>query len=82
MRNATIHVAAPPQLGGLHQACSRCGHVLQDYTGGQLMVPDGQDTTIPTWAEGRRVGVADNATWTMADDEPLDLDETECKAAQ
>lgn len=79
---ATIHVAGPPQLGGLHQQCARCGHVLQDYTGSQLMVPDGQDTTIPSWAEGRRVGVRENATWTIPDGVPLDADETECKAAQ
>ena len=74
-----IHTAGPPQLGGLHQQCARCGHVLQDYTGSQPMVVEDEDT-ISTWPEGRRIAVRDNATWVMAEDAPLDDDETECQA--
>lgn len=78
--NATIHLAGPVQMGGLYQECSRCGFVLQDYTGGQPMVPEGMDTSIPVWPVGRRISVAGNATWTLADGIPLDADETECRS--
>lgn len=76
----TLHTAGPPQFGGLYQACTRCGYVLQDYTGSQPMVVDGEDTTIATWPEGRRIAERGNATWVMADDALLDENETECKA--
>lgn len=79
---ATIHLAGTPQLGGLYQRCARCGHVLQDYTDGLPMVIEGDDPTLPTWTEGRRIAVAGNATWTLAPDIPLDADETECRTAQ
>lgn len=73
----TIHIAGPPQAGGLYQECARCGHVLQDYTGHQLYTPEGDDTTIAHWPEGRRIGVNDGLTWTLADHIPLNPDETE-----
>jgi len=79
---ATIHVAGPPQLGGLYQTCTRCGHVLQDYTGSQPMVPEGEDPTIPTWPEGQRIAVSGNATWTIPPGLPLGHDQTECRPAQ
>ncbi|SFK92182.1 hypothetical protein SAMN05216275_14141 [Streptosporangium canum] len=79
---ATIHLAGPPQLSGLYQACVRCGHVLQDYTGRQVMVPEGQDPTLAVWPEGHRIAISGNATWTVANDAPLTNGETECKAAQ
>jgi hypothetical protein len=67
-------------MGGLYQECARCGYVLQDFTGGVIMVPDGQDAGIPTFPEGWRLVVRGNATWVKADDAPLDDDEIECKA--
>lgn len=77
--NATIHVAGPVQLSGLYQACSRCGFVLQDYTGGMPMVVEGDDTTIPAWEEGKRIAVRENASWTLANDMPIGLGEEECR---
>lgn len=75
----TIHIAAEPQYSGLYQACSRCGHVLQDYTGGQPMtLQEDAGTGIPSWTPGNRVAVKDNATWNIPDGEPLEDDETEC----
>jgi hypothetical protein len=77
----TIHIAGPAQMGGLYQDCSRCGHVLQDFTGGQPMTPTDQaDRGIPAWTEGNRIAVNDNATWNIPDGEPLEDDETECRA--
>lgn len=76
----TVHIAGPPQLGGLYQECTRCGYVLQDYTGSQPMVVDGEDTTISAWPEGRRIAVRGNATWVNADGASLDDDETECRS--
>ncbi|MFC6081015.1 hypothetical protein [Sphaerisporangium aureirubrum] len=63
----TIHVAGEPQMGGLYQQCARCGHVLQDFTGSQPMVPEGQDSAIPYWTPGRPVAVDGNRTWLVAD---------------
>lgn len=79
---ATIHIAGPPQLGGLYQQCARCGHVLQDYTGSMPMVVEGQDPTVPTWIEGQRIGVYGGAMWMLGPDIPLDADEAECRRAQ
>jgi hypothetical protein len=67
-------------MGGLYQACSRCGHVLQDFVGDQIMVPEGQDRGIAAWTEGNRVAANDNATWNIPNSEPLEDDETECRA--
>lgn len=76
----TIHIAAPPKFGGLFQDCSRCGYVLQDFTGGQPMVPEEDaGTGIPYWTVGNRVAVNGNATWNMPDDTPLSSGETDCR---
>lgn len=77
-----VHIAGPPQMGGLYQTCSRCGYVLQDYTGGQVMVPEDQaDRGIGIWSVGKRVAVNGDASWRVPDDAPLDDGETECRAA-
>ncbi|MDX3111387.1 hypothetical protein [Nonomuraea angiospora] len=75
----TVHVAGPPQMGGLYQECARCRYVLQDYTGGAVMIPEGQDLGIPHFPEGRRIAISGNAAWALADDVELDDDETECR---
>ncbi|MEV0616147.1 hypothetical protein AB0I81_22730 [Nonomuraea sp. NPDC050404] len=77
----TVHVAGPPQMGGLYQECSRCGYVLQNFTGGMIMVPEGQDTEIPTFPEGRRIVISGKAAWVLADDRELEDGETECRPA-
>lgn len=75
-----VHIAGPPRMGGLFQECARCGYVLQNYTGSVLMVPDGQDTGIPTLPEGRRIVISGNATWVKADDAELVDGEIECRS--
>lgn len=77
----TVHIAGPPQMGGLYQVCIRCGHVLQDYTDGQPMVVDGEDTAIATWPEGQRIAIRGNATWVMSNTAELDDREAECRQA-
>lgn len=81
---ATVHVAGPPQLGGLFQDCARCGHVLQDYTGSEVMVSvEPGDTAPPTighWQEGGRIAQVGNATYVVPA-RPLDDDERECRPA-
>lgn len=79
---ATVHLAGPPQLGGLYQECARCGHVLQDYTGGEVGVvaEPGASTDIAHWTEGERIATAGNATWLIGPPgRPLDATETECR---
>lgn len=82
---ATVHTAGPPQLGGLYQACTRCGHVLQDYTGGMPMVAvtddaDAQDVSLGVWPEGERVATSGPATWVIGPaGRELDDDERECR---
>lgn len=78
--STTVHVAGPVQLGGLYQQCARCGYVLQDYTGGQVMVPEGQASQgIPAWAVGGRVAVDGGAKWVVLGDAPLDVGQVECQ---
>ncbi|MGP4092976.1 hypothetical protein [Nonomuraea sp. KM90] len=77
----TVHIAGPPRMGGLYQECSRCRYVLQNYTGGMVMVPDGQDAEIPHFPEGWRIVISGNAAWAKADDAELDDGETECRPA-
>ncbi|MEU4578982.1 hypothetical protein [Nonomuraea sp. NPDC023979] len=76
-----IHVAAEPTFGGLYQECSRCGYVLQDYTGSHPMVPeDDAGMGIPFWSVGRPVAVQGTATWVMPDGAELAPGEIECRA--
>ncbi|MER7063969.1 hypothetical protein [Streptomyces albidoflavus] len=76
----TVHVAGPPQMGGLYQECARCSYVLQDYTGGAIMIPEDQaDTGIPTFPEGWRIVISGNAAWAKAEDAELCEHETECR---
>ena len=76
----TVHIAGPAQLGGLYQECARCGHVLQDYTGGQVMIPEGQaDKGIASWLEGGQVAVDGNASWVVGDFPPMGA--AECRPA-
>jgi hypothetical protein len=78
----TVHVAGPVQLGGHYQECARCGHVLQDYTGSEVMVPEGQaDLGLPSWPEGLPIAVEGGATWVKGADVPLAEHETECRPA-
>ena len=65
-RIVTVHLAGHPQMGGLYQTCPRCGYILQDFTGSGVVVVDvatdpAADTTLPTWPEGERIGVFDQA---------------------
>lgn len=80
---ATIHVAGPPQFGGLYQTCTRCGHVLQDYTGGMPMVAvteEATDVSLPVWPEGERIAVRGNGTWVIGPaGRELDHTERECR---
>lgn len=80
---ATVHVAGEIQLGGLRQECSRCGHVLEDWTGRHAMAvtePGQPAPTLPLWPVGKRIGVADNATFVMGDGVQLDPEtDRECR---
>jgi hypothetical protein len=83
----TVHVAGPPMHGNLYQECARCGIVLQDYTGRELMVAvdsedPAPDTTIPAWPEGERIGRLGGVTYVVGPPgRPLDDDERECRPA-
>ncbi|MGP3914353.1 hypothetical protein [Nonomuraea sp. 10N515B] len=77
---ATIHIAGEPRFGGLYQDCARCGHVFQDYTGGEVMtLEEDAGLGIPYWTVGNRIAVNGNASWNIPDGEPLEDDETECR---
>jgi hypothetical protein len=80
-----VHVAGPPQLGGLRQECARCGHVLQDYTGQEVMVAvepgDTEPPTIPCWTEGARVGQRGGMAYIIQSDRQLAWNERECRPA-
>lgn len=76
----TVHIAGP--VVGARQECSRCGYVLDDWTGQEVavMVEPGQPTpTLSFWPVGEQIAVADCATWVLSD-RPLASDERECRA--
>jgi hypothetical protein len=81
----TVHVVGPPQLGGLYQECSRCGHVLQDYTGQEVMVAvepgEAKPPTLPCWEEGARVGQREGMAYVIQSDRQLAWNERECRPA-
>ena len=83
----TVHIAGPPMHGNRYQECARCGVVLQDYTGHELMVaidPDdpAPDTGIPAWPEGRRVARLGGTTYQVRPlERALAWDERECRPA-
>lgn len=77
----TIHIAANPKFSGLYQDCARCGHVFQDYTGGEVMtLEEDAGLGIPYWTPGNRVAVNGGAAWNVPDGEPLESNEAECRA--
>lgn len=79
----TVHLAGPPILGGLRQDCARCGHVLDDWTGREVMAvagPAGDAPTIPSWPAGARVARLDGTTYVVGPEgRPLTDDERECR---
>jgi hypothetical protein len=81
----TVHIAGPPQLGGAYQECVRCGHVLEDYTGREVMVAvepgDTAPPTLPCWPEGKRIGHRGAMTYVLGPERQLAWNEQECRPA-
>ena len=61
---ALVHVAGP--VVAARQECSRCGHVLQDYSGHEVMVVAGDDRGLVFWAPGASVIVDGSAAFLVA----------------
>jgi hypothetical protein len=77
----TVHTAAPPV--GLVQACTACGHTLQDNTAwaeGRVAVPEGQRGGMTWWPAGERIAQLGICTLVLPD-RPLDADERLCVGA-
>ncbi|MDL4812800.1 hypothetical protein [Actinomadura opuntiae] len=81
---ATVHVAGPPQFGGLRQQCAPCAHVLHDYTGTEiafaLQPGEPEPPTVGHWTEGAQVARVDGLSY-LIQGRALDDDERECRPA-
>lgn len=79
---SVVHIAGEPVLGGLRQECSRCGYVLEDWTGRQVMavVEPGQAAPVlPLWPVGAWVGVSGNAAFVIASERLDRATDRECR---
>jgi len=77
-----VHLAGP--MVGARQACTRCGHVLIDYSGQEVAVAlqPGETSPAPlgSWAEGAQVAVLGGMSFVI-EGRGLDEDEQECRPA-
>lgn len=76
-----VHSAGP--MVAARQACTRCGHVLMDYSGQEVAVALQPGETEPAplgfWQEGAQVAVRGGMSF-VVEGRPLDGDERECRA--
>lgn len=74
------HIAGPDIRVNAHlrQRCGWCGAVLCDYDLTRIAVPDGQDPTPATWAQGDLVRQDGNAWFTVDHEDGAELPDDAC----